>query len=113
MRQLANMRPASKALGDDLTLTRWVKLPGRHNANRPPRRPDVPISGGNALPRSGFGTERKPPDVWSLQHKNRPGRSERASKGVLDLYLVAGGTAHLSAIMRPLDGLLWQFNASR
>lgn len=34
MRQLANMRPASKAMGDDISLTRWVKLPGRHQSKR-------------------------------------------------------------------------------
>lgn len=30
MRELSNVRPALKRLGDDVTLTRWVKLPGRH-----------------------------------------------------------------------------------
>lgn len=30
MKQLANVRKADKAHGDDLTLTRWVKEPGRH-----------------------------------------------------------------------------------
>lgn len=30
MRQLANLRKADKAHGDDLTLTRWIKEPGRH-----------------------------------------------------------------------------------
>lgn len=34
MRQLSNVRKADKAHGDDLTLTRWVKLPGRHS--KPP-----------------------------------------------------------------------------
>lgn len=30
MKQLSNVRKADKAHGDDLTLTRWVKEPGRH-----------------------------------------------------------------------------------
>jgi len=30
MKQLSNIRKADKAHGDDLTLTRWVKEPGRH-----------------------------------------------------------------------------------
>lgn len=30
MKQLANVRKADKAHGDDLSLTRWVKEPGRH-----------------------------------------------------------------------------------
>lgn len=35
MKQLSNVRKADKAHGDDLTLTRWVKEPGRHA--KPPR----------------------------------------------------------------------------
>lgn len=35
MKQLSNLRKADKAHGDDLTLTRWVKEPGRHA--KPPR----------------------------------------------------------------------------
>lgn len=35
MKQLSNARKADKAHGDDLTLTRWVKEPGRHA--KPPR----------------------------------------------------------------------------
>lgn len=31
MKQLSNLRKADKAHGDDLTLTRWVKEPGRHS----------------------------------------------------------------------------------
>jgi len=30
MKQLANVRPAQRSKGDDPTLTRWVKEPGRH-----------------------------------------------------------------------------------
>lgn len=30
MKQLSNLRKADKAHGDDLTLTRWIKEPGRH-----------------------------------------------------------------------------------
>lgn len=35
MKQLSNVRKADKAHGDDLSLTRWVKEPGRHA--KPPR----------------------------------------------------------------------------
>ena len=35
MKQLSNVRKADKVHGDDLTLTRWVKEPGRHA--KPPR----------------------------------------------------------------------------
>lgn len=34
MQKLANLRPALKSLGDDISLTRWVKLPGRHKSTR-------------------------------------------------------------------------------
>lgn len=34
MKQLSNLRKADKAHGDDLTLTRWVKEPGRHTSGR-------------------------------------------------------------------------------
>ncbi len=34
MRQLANVRKADKARGDDLTLTRWIKTPGRHKSGK-------------------------------------------------------------------------------
>lgn len=31
MKTLANLRKASRAAGDDITLTRWIKEPGRHS----------------------------------------------------------------------------------
>ena len=34
MKQLSNLRKADKAHGDDLSLTRWVKEPGRHTSGR-------------------------------------------------------------------------------
>lgn len=30
MKQISNLRKASRAAGDDITLTRWIKEPGRH-----------------------------------------------------------------------------------
>ena len=34
MKQLSNVRKADKAHGDDLSLTRWVKMPGRHTSGK-------------------------------------------------------------------------------
>lgn len=34
MHTLANLRPALKRLGDNVSLTRWIKLPGRHKSTQ-------------------------------------------------------------------------------